>query len=258
MTPLVSGLSITPVKATRLRSVAEVGLTRFGVPLNRRFYLIDGRDRMLNAKHVGELCQVVADYDGTTRRLALAFPGGEVAEGVVSVGDSVRTRFYSRDVTGRLVDGPWSAALSGFVGFDVRLVEAPAEGGAVDRGTRGTVSLVSRASLARLASEGGESDVDARRFRMLIEVDGVTAHAEDEWVGRRVRIGDALIAFRGHVGRCLITSRDPESGAIDLPTLDILGGYRRDVETTEPLPFGVYGEVLEEGTVRVGDTVSPQ
>ena len=76
---------------------------------------------------------------------------------------------------------------------------------------------------------------------------------EDEWVGRRVRVGDAEIAINGHVGRCLITSRHPESGVIDLPTLDLIRGYRGDVPTTEPLPFGVYGEVSRPGAVRVGD-----
>jgi MOSC domain-containing protein YiiM len=42
---------------------------------------------------------------------------------------------------------------------------------------------------------------------------------------------------------------------VDLPTLDILRAYRGDLDTTEPLPFGVYGEVLEGGRVAVGDPV---
>jgi uncharacterized protein YcbX len=88
---------------------------------------------------------------------------------------------------------------------------------------------------------------------MLIEIDGVEAHAEDAWVGRSAKVGEAVVRWRGHVGRCLITSRDPESGVIDLPTLDVLGEYRRDLETTEPLPFGIYGSVQESGRVRVGD-----
>ena len=62
--------------------------------------------------------------------------------------------------------------------------------------------------------------------------------------------------FGGHVGRCLVTSRDPETGEVDLPTLDLLGAYRRDLDTTEPLPFGIYGEVLVPGVVRVGDAVA--
>ena len=72
-----------------------------------------------------------------------------------------------------------------------------------------------------------------------------------------MRIGEAAVAFGGHVGRCLITSRDPDTGEIDLPTLDMLGDYRGGVGSTEPLPFGIYGRVVEPGAVRVGDVVTP-
>jgi hypothetical protein len=90
---------------------------------------------------------------------------------------------------------------------------------------------------------------------MLIEIDGVGPHAEDRWVGRTIRIGGAAVRFEGHVGRCLVTSRDPDSGRIDLPTLEILGQYRRDEDTTEPLAFGIYGAVADPGAIRVGDRV---
>ena len=72
-----------------------------------------------------------------------------------------------------------------------------------------------------------------------------------------MRIGEATIGFGGHVGRCLITSRDPDTGKVDLPALDMLGDYRTGLDTTEPLPFGIYGQVLEPGTIRVGDAVTP-
>jgi uncharacterized protein YcbX len=93
---------------------------------------------------------------------------------------------------------------------------------------------------------------------MMVEIDGVEAHAEDRWVDAgSVRIGGVTVAFTGHVGRCLITSRDPDTGAVDLPTLDLLGSYRTDVQATEPLPFGVWGRVVEPGTIKVGDEVTP-
>jgi MOSC domain-containing protein YiiM len=38
--------------------------------------------------------------------------------------------------------------------------------------------------------------------------------------------------------------------------LDVLRSYRGDEDSTEPLPFGIYGEVLEGGVVRLGDSVS--
>jgi hypothetical protein len=90
---------------------------------------------------------------------------------------------------------------------------------------------------------------------MLLQVDGTAAHEEDDWLGRRVRVGEAVVQPRGHVGRCAVTQRDPETGLTDLLTLKLLAEYRRDLDTTEPLACGVYGVVLEPGTVRVGDAV---
>jgi hypothetical protein len=255
--PVVVGLAVTAVKATRLRGVDSIDLGHEGVHGNRRFYLIDSRDRMINGKLIGELQRVIADYSDARRTLRLELPDGTVVEDEIRLGDEVTTRFFSQTTQGHVVEGPWSTALSDCFGKPLRLVEVGDRGTAVDRGPAGAVSLISRASLARLAEAGGKESIDSRRFRMLIEIDGVAAHDEDLWVGQTVRIGEATVAFGGHVGRCLITSRDPETGTIDLPTLDTLGDYRGGVGSTEPLPFGIHGQVLEPGTVRVGDAVSP-
>jgi uncharacterized protein len=251
----VIGLAVTPIKATRLQPVDSVVLGSSGAEGNRRFYVIDERGRMVNSKVVGELQTVIASFDDG--HLALTFPDGRVIEGPVSTGAPVQTTFFSEPREARLVEGPWSEALSELVGRSLRLVDTDGSG-AVDRGPDGAVSLISKASLDRLASQAQVPEVDSRRFRMLIEVDGLEAHEEDAWVGRRVRVGEALIECGGHVGRCLITSRDPDSGRIDLPTLDLLREYRGDVATTEPLPFGIYGSVVETGVVRIGDKVTPE
>jgi len=247
----VTALSTTAVKGMRMSPAETIELDELGARGDRAFYVLDESDRMVNAKLIGELQAVTTQYsDG---ELTLRFPTGTVTHGRVRYGETLQTRFFSRRLPARLLDGPWSQALSDFVGRPLRLAE-PTEPG-VDRGRAGAASLISRASLDRL-SEAAESDrVDPRRFRMLIEIDGVSAHEEDSWVGRRVRIGRALVAMHGHVGRCLVTSRDPETGEIDLPTLELLGRYRRGLASTEPLPFGIYGEVLEPGTVRVEDPV---
>ena len=251
---VVSRLAVTAVKGTRLQTVDQVELTRDGARGDRRFFVVDERDRMVNGKVVGELTCVVANYDEARRHLRLAFPDGQVVEGVADTGETISARFFSRTVDTELIVGPWADALSEYTGRPVRLAVAESS---VDRGRRGAVSLISRASIDRLAEVADAGEVDARRFRMLFEISGVPAHAEDAWVGRTARIGEAIVRFNGHVGRCLITSRDPESGEIDLPTLDILGSYRGDLETTEPLPFGVYGEVIGSGVVRIGDPVVP-
>jgi uncharacterized protein YcbX len=253
----VVGITFTPVKATRLHVVDHVELGPDGLLENRRFYVIDDRHRMINSKLAGELQTVIADYSHDDRTLKLTLADGRIVEDQVRLGDQVEVRFFSMQRVGRLVEGPWSEALSAVAGRPLRLVEPSSPGGGVDRGAEGAVSLISRASLARLAEVGDIESVDSRRFRMMIEIDGVGAHAEDRWVNNgSVRIGGAVVAFGGHVGRCLITSRDPDTGVVDLPTLDLLGSYRGELESTEPLPFGVWGRVVEPGTVRVGDEVT--
>ena len=248
----VRGLLVTPIKGLRVRAVESVELGPSGARGNRRFYLIDARDRMLNGKQLGDLQAVEADWDEDSGRLSLRFPDGREVAGEVRPGPRAATRFFSRPREDHLVEGPWSEALSEFAGQSLRLLSTAS---AVDRGRAGAVSLISRASLARLAEVAAGPAVDARRFRMLIEVDGLGAHEEDSWVDGHTRVGEAMLRWRGHVGRCLVTSRDPETGIIDVPMLDVLGEYRRSVPSTEPLPFGIYGEVSQAGCVRVGDTV---
>ena len=120
----------------------------------------------------------------------------------------------------------------------------------------GWATIVSRASLERLRVEAGEAEPpDGRQFRMLFEIDGVGAHEEDEWLGMEVCLGDAVVAAIGDVGRCLATTRDPDSGVSDLDTLGALTRYRRRGQV-EDLPFGIYCSVVAAGRVRVGDAVS--
>ena len=109
----------------------------------------------------------------------------------------------------------------------------------------------------RAARQLGLDKIDGRRFRMNFGIDGVEAHEEDAWRGRRVQVGDAVVIPQGHVGRCVITTQNPDTGCTDLDTLKGLAAYRSTAETTEPLPFGIHAAVAEPGQVRVGDPVTP-
>jgi uncharacterized protein YcbX len=85
----------------------------------------------------------------------------------------------------------------------------------------------------------------------------VAAFAEESWLGLSIRVGQAVVRLNGNVGRCAVTTQDPESGGVDLPTLHLLAHLRVGVACTEPLPFGVWGEVTTPGKVSAGDSVRP-
>jgi len=247
----VSWIAFTPVKATKLHLVDEADVVETGVRGDRRFYLIGERGRLVN-DHDGPLQSVHADYAETADVLTMRIDGTVVA-GEVERGEEVETTFHKRPRSARLVIGPWAEALSAVVGAPVRIVEP--QWPAPDRGRSGATTLLGTSSLARIASQLGVEAVDARRFRMNFGIDGLDAHGEDAWRGLQVRIGDAVVIPQGNVGRCAITTQNPDTGRVDLDTLKALAAYRSSIETTEPLPFGVHAAVAEPGRVRVGDPV---
>jgi uncharacterized protein YcbX len=251
----VSRISVSPVKGLALNHPDEVLLEHTGVRGNRRFHIVDAEGRRFNQLRKGGLVQIAQEYDG--ERLTLHFPDGTSADGSVSLGAELTTDFYGRPVEGHVVEGPWSEALSRWAGRPLRLVQS-APGAAVDR-SRGHVSMVSGASLEDLGRHGGhEGPVDGRRFRMLFELDGCAPHEEDGWIKRHVRIGQALVRLRGDVGRCAITTQNPDTGVPDFDTLRTIAAYRPETANEagkKHWPFGVYGEVIEPGKVALGDSV---
>jgi len=253
LTARVVWISLTPVKATRLRLVDEAELGEAGVRGDRRFYVVEERGLLVNDKHIGALQLVDSEYDDTTGRLSLRFPDGVEVGADVELGDEIETKFHGMPRRARVVLGPFATALSEYTGRPLRIVEPGLP--APDRGRSGAVTLLATSSLARLADELGVEMVDGRRFRMNLGIDGLDPHGEDAWHGRRVRVGEALVVPQGNVGRCAVTTQSPDTGRPDLDTLRALAAYRSDVETTEPLPFGVHAAVVEPGLVRIGDPV---
>lgn len=262
----VRTLTTTPVKGMALHHPDRIELGPDGAADNRGFHLIDDRGEMVNGKREGALVMVRAEYSADEGHLSLRLPDGAQASGQVVPGERVVTSFYGRPVPGRVLEGPWNALLSDFVERPVRLVATERPGDAVDVHP---VTLVSRASLEALRASAGEPDIDGRRFRMLIEVDGCEAFAEDTWTGRTIRIGTAEVHVEGPVPRCVVVTRNPDDGVVDLPVLKMLArqrGTRRGTDFDSPvdhLPddgricFGVYGTVRRPGVVSVGDEVTP-
>ncbi len=250
----VSRLSVTPVKGLALAHPDEVTVTPTGVPENRRFFLVDERGKLFSGLQHGALVRVRAAFDVASERLELTFPDGGAVAGRVEPGEPIVTAFWDRPVMGRLAEGPWADALSAYVGKPLRLVRADEPGGGYDVHP---VSLLGEASVSELARRAeADGGVDGRRFRMLVGIAGTQPHEEDEWIGRRVRVGGAVLRVAEPNARCATTTQNPESGARDFDTLRAIKSYR-GLRNGKKIDFGVYADVEQPGRVGVGDPIQP-
>jgi uncharacterized protein YcbX len=256
--PTVAWIAMTPVKGLRLHTVEEAQLGVDGIAGDRAFFLVGENGQMVSGTRLGPLVAVVPEYDATAGTLSLRFPDDRVVAGEVELGAPEQVGFFGLTLEVRPVDGAFSEALSEHCGRPLRMFAAGPQRGGVDRGREGAATLLGTASLEALRDAAAvDEPVDPRRFRMTFGVDGLTPHEEDSWIGREVRVGEALLRVEGNVGRCAFTTRNADTGVVDFMTLHVLKSYRDAVPTTEPLPFGVHARVLEPGAVRVGDPAEP-
>jgi hypothetical protein len=112
------------------------------------------------------------------------------------------------------------------------------------------LSLISLQTLSQIGEELG-APVDKRRFRSNVYIDLASGggFAEDELVGRRLRLGTkAVVAVLERDPRCKMISLDPETGEHDPEVL-------RRVAQAHGAFAGVYCAVLVEGVIAKGDPI---
>jgi uncharacterized protein YcbX len=248
----VARLSIAPVRSLGLEHPDSIELTEVGVLEDRRFYLVDAFGGFVDRIHAGPLVRVAAHTNPEATRLRMGFPDGTVIDEPVELGEAIETQIYNRIALGHVVKGSWGAALEPFAGKPVRVVRCDRPGGTRKQNA---VSLISDGSLRELAGQVDRPAVDARRFRMLLEIEGAASHEEDGWIGGRIAVGTAVLTITKPDARCAITTQDPDTGVRDLDTLRTIIAYRglRDGRKAD---FGVLGEVVAMGRVSIGDDVT--
>ena len=245
----VSQLAMAPVKGMRLHDASEIRLGRHGVIGDREFLVIGEDGRLLLTSRAPALLQIEPAWDRARGVLALRFPDGNVVQDTPEPGASAVTRMYDgREIPGWIISGPISAALSGYLGRGVRLFRRkPEHIGHDDQ----PVTLMSEASLKALAAEFNGTAPDPRRFRMTITMTGPDAWAEHGWGGQKVSIGETVLRVIAPVPRCVITTRNPDSGATDARILHALARLRGKNDIT----FGVWCDIIHPGRIHVGDLV---
>ena len=253
MVSRVTALRASAVKGFPQSSVRTLELGQAGIVEDRRFVVFRADDaKALYGAELTVLAGASSEWNADARSLTLRFADGDAVTAIVEEGEELTAFGYGRRaIPGRVVDGPLSEALSARVGKPLKLLSVAPGAGAIKAAT-----VLSEASVRRVADELGVAGLDGRRFKMNIEVDGVEAHAEDQWDGRDVSIGEAVVRIAGPVPRCVLTTLDPDTLVRDADTLRAILAYRRPMAGGEP-PFGMYATVVQAGQITVGDLVEP-
>jgi uncharacterized protein len=245
----VSQLAIAPVKGMRLLCASEIQAGRHGITGDREFLVVGDDGKLLLTTRTPALLNIEPAWDPARDVLALHFPDGNVVQGTPKPGESAVTRMYDgREIRGRIIPGPLSAALSSHLGREVHLFRRePGHLGHDDQ----PVTLMSEASLRMLAPELSGVVPNPRRFRMTITMTGTDAWAEHGWDGQQIAIGEAILRVIAPVPRCVVTTRNPDSGATDARVLHALARLRGKDDIT----FGVWCDIIRPGRIRIGDPV---
>jgi uncharacterized protein len=248
----VSQLAVAPVKGMRLQHTTEVQLGQHGVTGDREFLVVGQDGKLLLTGRTPALLHVEPAWDRVRNVLTLCFPDGDVVQDRPEPGPRATVRMYDgREISGWIIPGTLGAALSGYLGRPVHLFQRePEQMGSDDL----PVTLMSQASLQALAPEFSGTAPDSRRFRMTITITGTDAWAEHAWGGHEVTIGEVTLRVIAPVPRCVVTTRNPESGATDARILHALARLRGKNDIT----FGVWCDIVRPGRIHIGDLVMPR
>jgi len=111
------------------------------------------------------------------------------------------------------------------------------------------LSLITTLTIARLGELVG-AQLHVQRFRpnILVETADPIPFAEDNWVGRLLRVGDMTMRVDKRDGRCSVITIDPL-------TTERNPAILRTVARDRGGCLGVYGSMVKPGRVAVGDPV---
>lgn len=266
-----------PVKSMLGEAVIAVAVTESGLSGDRVYAVLDGTGAIGSAKHPRKWrellrCRSRFDDSGTVR---VVLPGGVALPVEDPDLDGELSELLGRRVFVSAVVPERSRLERAVPEYEGGVPDAVRESATVDAtgdsittggvapGTFfdfGRVHLVTTAALDRMRTVHPAGDFDARRFRPNLVVNTLDGPGfpEDTWVGSRLRVGEALFRVLVPTPRCVI----PTLGHDELPPDP---GIMRAVAREHRIPvfdlgrlscLGVYLDVLEAGTVRVGDPIT--
>ena len=204
--PTLTRIAIYPLKSFDPILVREVRVLANGaLEYDRRFAFVDSMGAFVNAKRTALIHPLQVHLDPVTRTLT----AGRRTD------DTLQQ--WNLDLQRSDIEHRFSRYFS----MDVTLRES-VTGGFPDDGEAAGPTIVSMASLQAVADwfPGLTVDQVRLRFRANLEVEGVEPFWEDRLFGsvantaRPFKIADVLLAGTNPCQRCVVPSRDPESGDV--------------------------------------------
>ena len=111
-----------------------------------------------------------------------------------------------------------------------------------------SISLLNLASNDTM-TQTMQQEISPLRWRGNIHMAGLEPWVEFDWIGKTVAIGEAELAIREPIVRCLATTANPDTGVRDADTLATLNsqfGHQN---------FGIYAEVTRSGAIALNDPI---
>lgn len=278
VTGTVARIRRYPVKSMLGEDLAAGVFGTKGLAGDRVFAVLDDSGAVGSAKHPrkwGPLlsCRSALGADGTVRVRVASPDGAEYVAGSDELDDRL-SRLLGRPVVvsdkppehglleravpeyeGGAPEAARSAAVTDATGTAIT-------SGRVAAGTFfdfGPVHVVTTATLETLRRRHPNHDFDARRFRpnVVIDMGARDGFPEDEWQGRRIRIGGAVLQVMMPTPRCAIPTLAHDELPAD-PGLMRAAAREHRVPVLDLGPLtcvGVYLEIIEPGPARLGDPV---
>ncbi|MEV4346896.1 MOSC N-terminal beta barrel domain-containing protein [Actinoplanes sp. NPDC049596] len=235
----ITALYSYPVKGCHRieHDVAEV--EPWGLVGDRRWLMVDPEGVGITQRDTPRLTQLrVRPRPGGLVLSAPGLPDLDIDEPGDGPAEAVRVFRRKNPVPGRVAEKEWS---SRFLERDARLVwQQDTRGRMIEThaGPDDRVSfadgfpilLANEGSLSAVndwLAESGEEPVPMTRFRPNLVVGGAPAWAEDDWLGRRLRIGAVTFRAAKSCARCVVTTIDQETGEKGREPLRMLAQHRR-------------------------------
>jgi uncharacterized protein YcbX len=236
---VVEQLSRYPVKSMRAEALTEANVTFEGIAGDRRFAFIQGHKRTnfpwLTAREIPRMilytARLVDPSNPDKSDVLVTTPDGKefdiFSEELIA---ELKAQLTERERNQPIYPAHLKSA------FDVT-----------------HISLVTTHALKKLSDLVGD-EIEPRRFRenLVINTNGSEQPDEQSWVGSRIMIGQgesaAIVAVTNNDNRCMIPNLHPDTAEQDPRIL-------RNIAQKQNNIMGVYGCVVQRGTIRLGDPV---